>query len=267
MSSYCVPCNRTFLSWESLQQHTRDSRAHAPSFDCDECDRAFGSEEALQQHVRNSPAHAPSFDCDDCNRSFRSEEALQQHVSNSPAHAPSFDCDDCDRSFRSEEALQQHVQNSPAHAPSFDCDDYDQIFGSRDAQLQHLQDPGLHQQDAETPLDVFFRSFPTFDYSPSLPPATSYALLKKHEGWRRGEAASDDAWNDYQDALESELHMWYGAEDDLTAWHTLCRAIGVRPLPKTCKQCEEVGTHVKKVCRFMLTHRRLYEGHMSTLLI
>ena len=55
--------------------------------------------------------------------------------------------------------------------------------------------------------DVFSRSFPTSDYDPSLLPATSYANLREHDGWRRGFAESDDAWNRYQDALESELRM------------------------------------------------------------
>ncbi|KFZ17691.1 hypothetical protein V501_01607 [Pseudogymnoascus sp. VKM F-4519 (FW-2642)] len=100
--------------------------------------------------------------------------------------------------------------------------------------------------DTETPLDVFFRSFPVFDYDPTLSPATSYAKLQRHEGWRRGDAASEDAWDRYQGALENELHMWYGAESDLTAWHALCRAIGLEPLPKTCDQCEQAvrKTHV-----------------------
>jgi hypothetical protein len=222
MSSRCVLCNRSFDSDVSLQQHKRESPAH--TFDCRTCDRHYGSGTALQQHLRDSPVHAPSFDCDDCDRSFDSEEALQQHLRDSPAHAPSFDCETCDRSFGSEEALQQH-----------------------------LRDSRIHQQDTETPLDIFFRSFPTFDYDPSLPPATSYANLRRHEGWRRGSAASDDAWNRYQDALQSELHMWYGAENDLTAWHALCRAIGVEPLPKTCEQCEEVGDRAAKFGRFMLT--------------
>jgi hypothetical protein len=74
----------------------------------------------------------------------------------------------------------------------------------------------------------------------SLPPATSYANLQRHEGWQRGDPASDDAWNRYQDALASELRKWYGAENDITAWHALCRAIDVEPLPRTCEQCEEV---------------------------
>ncbi|PMD11979.1 hypothetical protein NA56DRAFT_713655 [Hyaloscypha hepaticicola] len=45
-----------------------------------------------------------------------------------------------------------------------------------------------------------------FEYDPSLLPVTSYANLQGHEGWRRGSAASDDAWNRYQDALQSELY-------------------------------------------------------------
>jgi hypothetical protein len=61
--------------------------------------------------------------------------------------------------------------------------------------------------------------------------------------------------------------MWYGAENDLTAWHALCRAIGVEPLPKTCAQCEEVGDRVTKFGRFMLTGNRLHEGRTLISLI
>jgi uncharacterized protein YlaI len=244
----CRTCDRHYGSETALQQHLRDSPAHAPSFDCEDCNQSFSNEEVLRQHLRNSPAHA--FDCDECDRAFDSEEALQQHLRDSPAHAPSFVCDDCVRAFDSEEALRQHLRNSPAHA--FDCNDCDRAFDSEEALQQHLRDPRIHQQDTETPLDVFFRSFPAFNYDPSLPPATSYANLRRHEGLYRGSAASDDAWNRYQEALQSELHMWYGAENDLIAWHALCRAIGIKPLPKTCEQCEEVGNRVTKFGRLML---------------
>ena len=218
MRPRCIPCDRYFDSDTSLNQHKRTSLAHA--FNCNPCNRRFDSEDALQQHLRDSPAHAPSFNCDDCDRSFDSEDALQQHLRDSPAHAPSFNCDDCDRSFNSEEAL-----------------------------LQHLRDSPKHQQDTETPLDAFFSSFSTFHYDPSLPPATSYANLRRHEGWRRGNSTADVAWDKYQKALQSELEMWYGAENDLTAWHVLCRAIGVEPLPKTCEQCEQVGDYATEIGR------------------
>lgn len=214
---------------------------------CAPCDRSFDSDTSLKQHKQTSLAHA--FNCMPCNRRFNSKEALQQHLQHSPAHDQSFNCDDCGRSFDSEKALQQHRRDSPAHAPSFDCDDCVRSFDSKDALQQHLRDSPVHQQDMETPLDVFFHSFPMFAYDPSLPPATSYAHLRRHEGWHRGSAASDEAWNRYQDALQSELHMWYGAENDLTAWHALCRAIGVERLPTTCEQCEEAvrRTHVNIV--------------------
>ena len=230
MSSRCVLCDRSFDSDESLQQHKRESPAH--TFDCRTCDRHYGSGTALQQHLRDSPVHAPSFDCDDCVRAFDSEEALQQHLRDSPVHALSFDCETCDRAFSNEEALEQHLRDSLIHQ-------------------QDMESPT--ETPTETPLDVFFHSFPAFDYDPSFPPATSYANLQRQEGWGRGSAASNDAWNRYQDALQSELHLWYGVENDLTAWHALCRAIGIDPLPKTCEQCEEVGDHATKFGRFMLT--------------
>lgn len=236
-SCHCEACNRSFSSEEALEQHLRDSPFHAPTFNCETCDRSFGDDGALEQHLRDSPVHARTFSCETCDRSFRGQEALEQHLRDSPVHTTSFDCESCDRSFISEEALEQHLRDSPAHAPSFNCETCDRSFVSEDALKQHLRDSSIHRQ---TPLDVFFRSFPTFDYDRFLPPAASYANLQKHEGLRRGQPESKAAWNDYQHALREELEMWFGAEDDLTAWHALCLAIGIEPLPKTCGQCEQV---------------------------
>jgi uncharacterized protein YlaI len=247
----CKTCDRYFSSGTALQQHLRDSPAHVPF--CDDCDQSFDSRKKLEHHLRDSPAHAPSFECETCDRSFGSEDALKHHLRDAPVHVPSFDCQKCNRSFDTEEALQQHLRDSPAHALSFECETCDRSFGSEEALKQHYRDSRIHQQDTETPLDAFFRSFPTFDYDPSLPPAVSYANLRKQEGWRRGHTVSIDAWNRYQDALESELNMWYGAEDSLTAWHALCRAIGIEPLPKTCEECEEVRGRASRSGRFILT--------------
>ena len=175
------------------------------------CDRSFPNDTALQQHKRDSPVHADSSRCHDCRRSFRSEDALAQHVRDSPAHAKSFDCTDCCRSFTSEDALHQHLRESKAHPRA-----------------------------PETPLDVFFHSFKTFAYDPSQPPATSFAYLQAHKGWRPGDAASAKAWDRYQNALEDEIRLWFGEANDLASWHALCHAIGIEPPPKTCSQCKKV---------------------------
>lgn len=181
-----------------------------------------------------------SVSCSICNRSFERHGALLQHRRDSPKHSLAFGCDVCNRSFGSQNALDQHRRDSPAHALAFDCDVCNRSFSGQDALNQHMRDSPLHQQSLETPLDMFFRSFPTFDYNASLPPATSYANLQKHMRWRRGQTESNETWEDYQHALRNELKMWYGGEDDLSAWHALCRAIGIIPLPKTCAQCQKV---------------------------
>ena len=267
MSFDCGTCDRYFGSKDALEQHLRDSTVHAPSFYCDTCDRYFDCKRALDQHLRDSPVHAQSFDCDTCDKCFGSKEALDQHLRNSPVHAPSFDCDTCDRQFDSKKALDQHLRDSTVHAPSFDCDTCDRYFANKEALQQHLRESRNHRQAAETPIDIFFGSFPGFNYDPSHPPATSYAYLQKHEGWRRGDVVSKDSWVRYQDALESELRMWYGAEDDLTAWHALCRAVGIDPLPQTCSRCEKVRTrHTTSASIHVNPEYRMYEGHTSILL-
>ncbi|KAL2704814.1 hypothetical protein AAEP93_000064 [Penicillium crustosum] len=87
-----------------------------------------------------------------------------------------------------------------------------------------------------TPLDEFFQSFAGFSYNPKLPPSETYAQLKRFCHWGQYSPEDKEAWEQYQSALEAEVKMWFGAEDDLGAWHSLCRAIGIEPLPATCKQ-------------------------------
>ena len=178
---------------------------------CEICDRSFGSKEALDQHLRDSPAHAPSYECELCDRSFGSEEALGQHLRDSPAHAPSYECELCDRSFGSEEALNQHFRDSAAHF-----------------------------QLPNTPLNNFFQSFDGFKFNPDLPPSESYSSLQRFYGWRRGDKDSAQAWDQYQEALTQEFKLWFGAEDDIAAWHSLCRAVRIEPIPRTCLECEKV---------------------------
>ena len=207
---------------------------------CILCSQSFGSHDALNQHAWDSPAHAPSYDCDPCNQSFSSQDALDQHAHNSPAHALSYDCNLCNQSFSSQDALNQHARNSPAHVPSYDCDLCDQSFSSQDSLNQHIQHSSTHFQPHTTPLNRFFQSFSGFTFDPNLPPAESYALLQKFYGWRKGDPDSDQAWNEYQEALVDEFNLWFGSENDLGAWHSLCCAVKIEPIPKTCLDCEKV---------------------------
>ncbi len=179
--------------------------------------------------------------CEPCDRSFGSQDALNQHLRDSPAHALSCNCGPCDRSFGSQDALNQHLRDSPAHTPSYDCGPCSRSFGSQDALNQHLRDSPLHFQMPITPLNRFFQSFDGFAYDSTLPPNASYSSLKRFYGWRIGQEESERAWQRFQDALKQEFNLWFGAEGDLAAWHSLCRAVRIEPLPTTCFACEKVA--------------------------
>lgn len=113
-----------------------------------------------------------------------------------------------------------------------------------------------------TPLDNFFRSYPSFHYNASTPSAVSFNSLRDHlvklHKWHQGSSERDRLWERYQDVLTEEFNLWFGVKDDLEAWQTLCRAMRVNPLPKTCKGCRSVRTlkffypiTEKKVCQVL----------------
>lgn len=97
-----------------------------------------------------------------------------------------------------------------------------------------------------SPLDNFFRSYPSFHYNASKPPAISFTSLRDHlaklHKWHQGSSERDRLWERYQDVLTEEFNLWFGVKDDLDAWQTLCRAMRVNPLPTNCKDCRSVRT-------------------------
>jgi hypothetical protein len=137
---------------------------------------------------------------------------LKQHIRDSSGHADAHRCEPCDLDFNSDQALQAHMRDAPAHQPA-----------------------------PETPLDAFFMSFSSFHYEPSMSPAKSWKRLSAYQGWEKGSSARNKAWDAYQNALEEECKMWYGPEDDIASWHTLCRAVGIDPPPMTGEECQEVS--------------------------
>lgn len=148
--------------------------------------------------------------CTLCDRTFISKQALQQHVRDSPAHAV-YHCNDCNREFRSQNALQQHLRDSPAH------------------------------QDL-SPIDLFFANYVDFDYNPRNAPSDEMVRLQRCYNWERNDPEASEAWSEYRQALVLEFEAWYGTDNDnLSAWHSLCRALQVYPLPTTCAGCQQVS--------------------------
>lgn len=129
---------------------------------------------------------------------------------------------------------------STAHTPSYVCELCDRSFGSQKALSKHLRYSSAHFKLPKTPLNMFFQSFDGFKFDPNLSPSESYSSLQRFYGWHKGDKDSDQAWDQYQEALTQEFKLWFGAEDDIAAWHSLCRAVRIEPLPRSCLECEKV---------------------------
>lgn len=158
--------------------------------------------------------------CEPCKRTFKTEEGLQRHLRDSPRHKENQHCRLCNRWFNRVESLQQHLRDSQAHNNSAAA--------------------VTESTTKDTPLDRFFLSFTPFAYDPSLPPATSYSQLRRHMAWPTNSPQRDEALHRYRKALVDEVRVWFGSEDDLASWHTLCRAIGIQELPDTIDACTSV---------------------------
>ncbi|KAH8665931.1 hypothetical protein BGZ60DRAFT_410213 [Tricladium varicosporioides] len=118
--------------------------------------------------------------------------------------------------------------------------------------------PQLTPVPPASPLDSFFLSFSGYKYDPSVSPAESFRSFKRGlKRWNDWDGYSPSTWEDYEEdidtryqaALTKEFNLWFGTEDDIGSWHSLCRAVAIHPLPATCKLCRKAvrGRHVNIV--------------------
>ncbi|KAH6603216.1 hypothetical protein Trco_007991 [Trichoderma cornu-damae] len=227
--------------------HLNGSRAHqeppAPTpllliWKCVRCGLDFGSREELRLHVLTSERH---FICAECVGDgewldFLTERALRSH------------------------AWGRHREDDAAGVGFSRGNAADGSGGESTCRTKEGNGKGKAEEDAkrdaasaarrDTPLDRFFASFGGFAYDSRLSPEASFRQLEQHQGWQdRRDGPAKDAWKRYQRALVDEVEMWFGDENDLTAWRTLCRAVGRFDPPGEIRKCKAIlrNTHVNIV--------------------
>ncbi|CAK7198939.1 hypothetical protein SEUCBS139899_001607 [Sporothrix eucalyptigena] len=168
-------------------------------------------------------------------------------------------CALCNKSFVTEQALADHVRGSPKHNVEV-VNEGKQQKGKQGQQSTTVAAQGKKAKPkkkkkakkakhVDTPLDRFFKSYATYPYDSSKPPEKSFHQLVQHFGWKRESKEQKEAWRVYQSALVEEVRLWFGDEDDLAAWHQLCRAVRIRNPPLRIHECEQAvrRTHVNIV--------------------
>ncbi|KAL7799951.1 hypothetical protein V8C37DRAFT_366123 [Trichoderma ceciliae] len=258
--AFCTPCNRVFKDDEALSMHLQGSRAHqeptlttAPLvfiWKCVRCDLDFGSRDELRLHILVSERH---FVCGECVGDgewldFLTERALKSHFGGRHRmDAMGLRAEGVEKSDESNDGVRMKK------------DKKDKKKRDRACSTSTRQ---------ETPLDRFFTSFAGFPYDPHLSPEASLKLLEQDQGWEsRKHGPAKDAWKRYQRALVKEVEMWFGDEDDLTAWWTLCKAVGHCDPPEDVRMCKAIlrNTHVNIVDLIDWGRRRGGEDEASSI--
>ena len=102
------------------------------------------------------------------------------------------------------------------------------------------------------PLKRFFSSHSKFIFNPEAPSGSEFQRLRKEQGWKRGDAVGEVAWQDFRLALVSEFNARFGTgADDLLAWQTLCSIVGIKEVDNMvdCGECEKVSAQTYKSFR------------------
>lgn len=107
----------------------------------------------------------------------------------------------------------------------------------------------------DSDLDVFFCSFPGFDYNPRNEPKAEFERLRKFKKWRRCNKKKADmteadheledeyrqAREDFFEAFVSVFSYFFGVAGDLKNWGFLCDILAISPVPATIEECQEVS--------------------------
>lgn len=145
-------------------------------------------------------------------------------------------CRPCNRSFGKQQSLEQHLASS---VHNHECVECDRSFGSRHALEQHLTSSVHVVKDY---IDVFFAAYPRFDYDSSRPIWTEFDRLCDDFGWCNDDDELWEARRDFKSAMVQQFNSLYGTdEEDLNAWHGLCRILNIEPIPERLNQCRRVS--------------------------
>lgn len=222
--AFCMPCNRVFKDDGALSMHLQSNRTHQePAVvsiqKCVRCDLDFNGPGELALHVLVSERHFVCMECvaDGEWQDFLTKRALKNHAW--AKHRVDAGRGDGEKS-------DEKKKNSK---------------GKKKGKAKETT-PSV-TAERETPLDEFFTSFAGFKYDPRLSPEASWKLLQAFKGWENRSklyGPKSDAWAQYQKALVREVEMWFGDETDLTAWRTLCKAVGCFDPPDDIRKCKAV---------------------------
>ncbi|KAI0751373.1 hypothetical protein C8Q80DRAFT_1097870 [Daedaleopsis nitida] len=99
-------------------------------------------------------------------------------------------------------------------------------------------------------INDYFARYPRFNHDPAAPFLSEFRRLARQLGWEQDSRRLADERRALQNAMVLQFNAMYGrSASDLGAWQSLCRAIGISPVPESITKCRKILkiTHVNLV--------------------
>ncbi|XP_045783012.1 zinc finger protein 423-like isoform X2 [Maniola jurtina] len=110
----CKPCNRTFSSIATYQQHMKISKKHASENDfkymCSDCGKRFPTKSHLKDHINWEHLKNYVYTCDECQKVFKTSNSVYLHKQ--AVHKKDCMehlCDHCGKGFPNNTKLRNHI--------------------------------------------------------------------------------------------------------------------------------------------------------------
>ncbi|XP_068627393.1 zinc finger protein 57-like [Battus philenor] len=122
----CTPCNRTFSSKATYEQHMRISMKHVSENDfkymCSECGKRFSNKTRLRDHVMWDHLKNFIYKCAQCQKVFKSNTSLYLHKQNvHQKDQAGHLCQHCGKSFPNQAKLRAHVAGMHGREGPYRC--------------------------------------------------------------------------------------------------------------------------------------------------
>jgi hypothetical protein len=99
----------------------------------------------------------------------------------------------------------------------------------------------VEQSTATTFLEVLFTSYPGFEYDSTKAATDEFRRMCDFSGWGKHNRNRTEAREEFQYAIVKDFNNIYGTDEyDLGSWQSLCRVVGVVPIPGTLAECQQV---------------------------
>ncbi|XP_013141783.1 PREDICTED: zinc finger protein 595-like [Papilio polytes] len=122
----CEPCNRTFSSKATYEQHMKVSMRHVSENDfkymCSECGKRFANKTRLRDHVDWDHLKNYVHKCTECQKVFKSHTSLYLHKQNvHEKDQAGHLCHHCGKAFPNQAKLRGHVSGLHAREAPYKC--------------------------------------------------------------------------------------------------------------------------------------------------